>query len=70
MRLTTGKFIAEKRNAAQLSQTALAEKIGATRVSISRWERDLSKPNARRLSELAVVLGCTVDEMLRPGAAE
>lgn len=63
--MTTGAFIAARRNAEHLSQKALAEKIGATRVSISRWERDLGKPSAKQLINLAAVLRCTVDEMLR-----
>ena len=69
MILTTGEFIAEKRSAAQLSQGALAEKVGATRVSVSRWERDINKPSARQVINLAAVFGCTSDEILRLGTA-
>lgn len=48
-----------------LSQVQLANRLGVTQGAVSQWESGFSFPNARKLSELAAVLNCTVDELLK-----
>ena len=48
-----GKFIAELRRRAGLTQEALGEKIGVTNKTISRWENGDYMPNIEMLQLLA-----------------
>ena len=47
------------------SQVQLALKLGVTQGAVSQWESGFSFPNTRKLTELAAVLDCTVDELLK-----
>ena len=42
----------------------VAEKMGTTAVTVSRWEREPSRVTLPVLSNLAVALGCTREELL------
>ena len=53
------------RQAANMTQTVLANKIGVTQASVAMWETGEAKPTADKLIKLSEVLGCTVDELLR-----
>lgn len=55
--------IRQKREAADLSQTDLASKVGVTRTAVVNWEAEVSLPRTRQLPDLARVLGCTIDEL-------
>lgn len=55
------KEIRTKRN---MSQKALAEAIGVTQGAVSAWEVGFWTPTIENLKQLAVVLNCTVDELL------
>ncbi len=46
------------------SQEVLAEKLGVSRQSISKWERAESSPEIDNLMALAKIYGMTVDELL------
>lgn len=49
-----------------LAQTQLAEQMSVTQQAVAKWETGTSLPRADLLPKLADVLGCTVDELLRP----
>jgi len=49
--------IAEARAAAGLTQSELARRLGIRPQSVQSWESGVSAPRARRLSEVAAVLG-------------
>ncbi len=49
---------------AGLSQEELAQRLHVVRQTVSKWERDLSVPDAQMLIELAEVLGVTVSDLL------
>lgn len=53
------------RQAANMTQTVLANKIGVTQASVAMWENGEAKPTADNLIKLSEVLFCTVDELLR-----
>ena len=59
-----GKFIAERRKAAGLTQMQLAEMLGITDRAVSKWERGLSLPDAGIMLDLCNVLKITVNDLL------
>lgn len=59
----TGKFIAQCRKEAGLTQFQLGERLGITDRAVSKWERGLSLPDASIMQELCDVLGITINEL-------
>ena len=59
-----GKFIAELRKEKKLTQEQLAEKLGVTQKSVSRWETGRNMPDLSILQVLSAELGITVSELL------
>ena len=59
-----GKFIAERRKRANLTQMQLAETLGITDRAISKWENGKSLPDSSIMLELCDVLGITVNDLL------
>lgn len=59
-----GKFIAERRKKANLTQMQLAEKIGITDKAISKWERGIAMPDTSIMLELCDILSISVNELL------
>lgn len=57
--------IYELRKAGHLSQEQLAEKIGVSRQSISKWESGESSPELERLVALSQVFNVTTDYLLK-----
>ena len=63
--MTTGQKIAWGRKAKGMTQEQLAELLGVTRQSVSRWESDTVYPETEKLIRLAELLGLTCDQLLR-----
>jgi len=59
-----GSFIAALRREQNLTQEQLAEKIGVSNRSISRWENGNTLPDYSLLQTLATVLGVNLSELL------
>ena len=59
-----GRFIAERRKKANLTQMQLAEKLGITDKAISKWERGIAMPDTSIMLELCNILGISVNELL------
>lgn len=59
-----GRFIAECRKRADLTQAHLAEKLGITDKAVSKWERGISMPDSSIMLELCDILGISVNELL------
>ena len=59
-----GKFIAECRKRANLTQMQLAEKLGITDRAVSKWERGKALPDSSIMLELCDLLGITVNDLL------
>lgn len=66
--MTTGEIIQNKRKQCGWSQDQLAEKLGISRQSISKWEQDLALPDLENGSKLCEALGITVEELLHPSS--
>ena len=62
--MTIGDRIAKYRRNQGLSQEELAEKLGISRQSVSKWERNESLPEADKIPLLAQVFSITTDELL------
>ena len=61
---TLGATIAALRKERGMTQLELANQMGVTDKAVSKWERDLSFPDAASLPKLAETLGVSVDELM------
>lgn len=53
-----------------LSQEQLAERLGVSRQSVSKWESGICLPELTTLDALCTMFGCTLDTLLRGDAAQ
>ena len=66
----TGKFIAHKRKEKNLTQEQLAEKLGVSNKTISKWETGKCMPDYTVVKSLCEELGITVAELMDGEASE
>ncbi len=59
-----GKFIAKSRKDKKMTQEQLADILGVTSKSISRWERGICMPDLSLYEKLCNTLGITINELL------
>lgn len=64
-----GKNIERARKKANMTQEAVAERIGVSRVMISRIENNTRDPSVKLLVAIAKLFGCTVDELIADKSA-
>lgn len=62
--MTTGEKIAALRRGNNITQEQLAELLGVTRQSVSRWEMDLAFPETEKLIRLSKLFSCSIDYLL------
>jgi len=62
--MTIGEKLLNLRKEKHLSQEEVAEKLGVTRQTISKWETDMSTPDFDKISPLCELYGITADELL------
>ena len=62
--LVTGKFIAHKRKEKNLTQEQLAEKLGVSNKTISKWENGKCMPDYSVVKSLCEELEITVAELM------
>lgn len=62
--MTLGETIRYYREKVGLSQEGLAEKVGVSRQSVSKWELNEATPEVGKLVTLAKTFGITTDELL------
>ena len=58
-----GRFIAENRKAKKLTQEGLAEKLGITNKSISKWENGSCLPDSSLFKPLCKILDISINEL-------
>ena len=63
MKLTIGENIRNYRRKQDLTQEELAERLGVSYQSISRWENGATYPDIELLPAISKLLGITVDEL-------
>ena len=59
-----GKYISEKRKNLEMTQKQLAEKIGMSDKSVSKWERGICLPDVSLYFDLCSILGISINEFL------
>lgn len=59
-----GKYIATKRKALGITQVQLAERLGMSDKSVSKWERGICLPDVSVYMELCEILGITLNEFI------
>lgn len=68
--MTVGDKLAALRKQNNYTQEQLAEILNVSRQSVSRWESDLAYPETDKLIKLSQLYHCSVDYLLKDGAAE
>jgi len=61
----TGDKIAKARKNVNLTQDQLAELLGVTRQTVSKWESDLAFPETAKIARLSEVLKVSCDYLLK-----
>ena len=61
---TIGSYIAQKRRAQNLTQEQLAEKLGVSNKTISKWENGKCMPDYSIIQKLCDALGVTLPELM------
>lgn len=62
--MSLGNSLHEARRKSGLSQEAVAEKLGISRQTVSKWELDETLPDIRQSKRLATLYGMTLDELI------
>ena len=62
--MALGERIKEQRKKSGLSQERVAELVGVSRQSVTKWESGQSAPSTENLFKLAEIFGTTVDMLL------
>ena len=63
--MTLGERLLEYRNRVGLSQEKLAEKVGVTRQTVSKWETNQSTPDFDKIIPLCEILSITTEELIK-----
>ena len=59
-----GNHLFDARKNKGLSQEAVAERLGVSRQTISKWETDETLPDIRQAKRLATLYGMTLDDLI------
>ena len=63
--MNLGETIYKLRTTHNLSQEELAEKLGVSRQSVSKWENNMAVPELDKIIRMSELFGVTVDEMVK-----
>ena len=64
-----GERLYQLRKARNLSQGEVADALGVSRQSVSKWENNTSVPELDKLVKLGELFGLTLDELVKGEAA-
>ena len=62
--MNLGNSLFQARKKRGLSQEDVAEKLGVSRQTISKWETDETVPDIYQAKKMALLYGITLDELL------
>lgn len=62
--MSLGEILLDLRKKKMLSQEEVAEKLGVTRQTVSKWETDQSTPDFDKIAPLCELYGISADELL------
>ena len=60
-----GEVLKNYRNKNKMTQEFVAEAVGVSRQSVSKWEQGISDPSTSNLFALAKLFGVSVEELLK-----
>jgi transcriptional regulator with XRE-family HTH domain len=63
--MSIGNTLKNRRVALNIKQEDLAEQLGVTDQTVSKWERDLTEPKASQICQLSEILKITEKEICR-----
>ena len=63
--MTIGQKIVQLRNDASISQEQLAETLGVSRQSVSKWEMDQALPQIDKVIQLCEIFKISTDSLLQ-----
>ena len=63
--MTLGEKIARQRKELNYTQEQLADILGVSRQSISKWESDIAYPETDKLIDLGKLFDCSMDYLLK-----
>ena len=63
--MSLGRHLFQARKQSGLSQEAVAEKLGVSRQTISKWETGETLPDIRQSKRLALLYHMTLDELIQ-----
>ena len=58
-----GANLREIRKANGLTQKQVADRLGITSQAVCRWENNRTEPDMYTVAKLALILGCTTDDL-------
>ena len=62
--MTIGQKIVQLRTASDISQEQLAEMLGVSRQSVSKWENNMATPDLDKLIRMKLLFDTTLDELV------
>lgn len=68
--MTLGEKIVKQRKGLNYTQEQLADILGVSRQSISKWESDIAYPETDKLIELGKLFKCSMDYLLKEEVIE
>ena len=68
--MTLGEKLSKLRKEYNYTQEQLAEILGVSRQSISKWESDIAYPETEKLIELGKLFECSMDYLLKEDITE
>ena len=68
--MTLGEKIARQRKELNYTQEQLADILGVSRQSISKWKSDIAYPETDKLIELGKLFDCSMDYLLKEEITE
>lgn len=63
--MTTGEKLSRLRKDKNYTQEQLADILGVSRQSVSKWEQDLAFPETEKLIKISELFNCSVDYLLK-----
>ena len=68
--MTFGEKLAKLRKEQNYTQEQLAEILGVSRQSISKWESDMAYPETDKLIKMGKLFDCSMDYLLKEDITE
>ena len=68
--MTLGEKLAKARKENNITQEQLADKLGVSRQSISKWESDVAYPETDKLIRMSELFNCSLDYLLKEDMTE